>query len=145
VADYSGFYGGHNHSNINQFLQKYVAEIVFVRRRRAKDPDVTAKTRRMICTLCVPLLNSVFGKKVLGFKPPRQTADYSSKSKGLVVVWDCLMKDWRSIDIKSCVVIKKKGDDSLPMYVNSKEGIEQFAKFYNLKLAKMDWRKFMDT
>ena len=145
MADYSGFYGGHNVKDVGTFLQLYVAEIVFVRRRRAKDPSVTAKTRRMICTTNQLLLKSPFGLKTLQYRPGHQSPPYNAAKKGLVTVWDCLIKAWRNIDIRSCVVIQKQGKDSLPIYVNSEKGIEEFAKFYNLKLAKMDMRKFMDT
>lgn len=146
MSDYSGFYGGYNTGDVKTFLQKYVAEIVFVRRRRAKDPSVTVKTRRMICTLNFPLL--VANSKILNFKKPNSTAPYNAASKGLVTVWDIIMQNWRNIDVKSAVIIAKSDVAGLPMYVNSKVDMAKFMDFYDKKIARMtigDKRKFMDT
>jgi hypothetical protein len=146
MADYSGFYGGiSTQGNINYFLSKYVAEVVFVRRRRAKDPSVTSKTRRMICTTNQLLLNSPFGKKTLRYQPAFMSPPYDAKSKGLITVWDILMQDWRNIDAKSAVVIKKSSEDSLPIFVNDQEGIKKFALFFNSKIRRLNPRQFMDS
>jgi hypothetical protein len=145
MPDYSGFYGGHNTTDVKRFLELFVAEVVFVRRRKAKDASVSTKTRRMVCTLNFKLLNSDFGKRTLKFRPPHQTAPYNAAKKGLVTVWDLFMQDWRNIDIKSCVIIQKQGEDSLPMAVNTEEEQSKFIQFYNKKLIRMDLRKFMDT
>jgi hypothetical protein len=148
MPDYSGFSGGHNVKDVTQFLQLYVAEIVFVRRRKAKDPAVSVKTRRMICTLNYKLLNSAFGKKNLKFRPPLQTAFYNASKKGLVTVWDIIMQDWRNIDINSSAIIQKGGADSLPMAVNTEEEMTKFINFYDKKIARMtvaEKRRFMDT
>jgi hypothetical protein len=146
MADYSGFYGGHNVKDVGTFLQKYVAEIVFVRRRRAKDPSVTVKTRRMICTLNFPLL--VANAKIFNFKKPTSAPPYNAASKQLVTVWDIIMQNWRNIDVKSAVIIAKSDVAGLPMYVNSKVDMAKFMDFYDKKIARMtvgDKRKFMDT
>lgn len=146
MSDYSGFYGGHNVGDVSKFLQKYVAEIVFIRRRRAKDPSVTAKTRRMICTLNFPLLTA--NAKIFNFKKPSTTAPYNAASKGLVTVWDIIMQNWRNIDVKSAVIIQKSDVSGLPMYVNSKVDMAKFIDFYDKKIARMsvgEKRKFMDT
>lgn len=147
MADYSGFYGGISSDigGMGYFLSKYVAEVVFVRRRRPKDPSVTSKTRRMICTTNQLLLNSPFGKKTLRYTPAYQAPPYNARSKGLITVWDILMQDWRNIDAKSAVVIKKTSEDSLPIYVNDQEGIQKFALFFNAKIRRMNARQFMDT
>jgi 16S rRNA G966 N2-methylase RsmD len=146
MADYSGFYGGiSTRGDINYFLSKYVAEVVFVRRRRAKDPSVLTKTRRMICTTNQFLLNSPFGKKTLRYKPAFMDPPYNAKAKGLITVWDILMQDWRNIDAKSAVVIKQTSEDSLPIFVNNQEGIKRFALFFNAKIRRMNARQFMDS
>jgi hypothetical protein len=148
MPDYSGFSGSHNVKDITRFLQLYVAEIVFVRRRKAKDPSVTVKTRRMICTLNYKLLNSAFGKKNLKFKPPLQTAFYNAPKVKLVTVWDIIMQDWRNIDVNSAAIIAKGGADSLPMQVNTEEEMVKFINFYDKKIARMtvaEKRRFMDT
>jgi hypothetical protein len=146
MSEYSGFYGGHNTGDVKKFLQKFVAEIVFVRRRRAKDPSVSVKTRRMICTLNFPLLTA--NAKIFNFKRPSQTPSYNAESKGLVTVWDIIMQNWRNIDIKSAVIVQKSDVSGLPMYVNSKVDMAKFIDFYDKKIARMtvgDKRKFMDT
>lgn len=147
MADYSGFYGGISGDvgGIGYFLSKYVAEVVFVRRRKPKDPSVTSKTRRMICTTNQLLLNSPFGKKTLRYKPAMQSPPYNARSKGLITVWDIFMQDWRNIDAKTAVVIKKTSEDSLPIFVNNQEGIQNFAKLFNAKLRRMNVRQFMDS
>lgn len=145
MAKTSGFEGQMAPKDLKSFLNYYVAEVVFVRRRKPKDPSVTSETRRMICTTSQLLLNSPFGKKVLRYKPARFTPPYNAASKGLVTVWDLFMQDWRNIDVKSAVVIAKRGEDSLPMYVNTQEGIEQFALFFEAKLRRMNARQFMDS
>lgn len=142
---YSGFEGQMAPKSLEDFLKYYVAEVVFVRRRKPKDPSVTTKTRRMICTTCQPFLNSPFGKKTLRYKPARFSPPYNARSKGLVTVWDIFLQDWRNIDVKSAVVIAKKNEDSLPIYVASQEGMEQFALFFNAKLSRMNPRQFMDS
>ena len=146
MSEYSGFYGGHNVGDVDSFLQKYVAEIVFVRRRRAKDPSVTTKTRRMICTLNFPLLTA--NAKIFNFKRPQKSPPYNAASKGLVTVWDIIMQNWRSIDIKSAVIVQKSDVSGLPMYVNSKVDMAKFIDFYDKKIARMsigEKRKFMDS
>jgi hypothetical protein len=147
MADYSGFYPNISSDigGLGYFLSKYVGEVVFVRRRKPKDPSVTSKTRRMICTTNQLLLNSPFGKKVLRYKPAYQAPPYNARSKGLITVWDIFMQDWRNIDAKSAILIKKTTEDSLPIFVNSQEGIQEFAKFFNAKLRRMNPRQFMDS
>lgn len=138
-----GFEGQMNPSDLRSFLQYYVAEVVFVRRRKPKDPSVKTETRRMICTTCQVFLNSPFGKKTLNYKPAKQQPPYNAASKGLVTVWDLFMQDWRNIDVKSAVVIQKRNQNSLPMYVASRKGMEEFALFFNAKLRKMNAKAFM--
>ena len=145
MADYSGFEGKVNTSDLDDFLKMYVAEVIFVRRRRAKDPSITSKTRRMICTTNQYLLKSTFGRQTLGYKPGLQTPPYNAAAKGLVTVWDILMRGWRNIDVRSAKVIAKKGEDSLPIYVNTKEGVERFSRFYYAKLMHMDFKTFITT
>lgn len=145
MPEYSGFYGTRTVGEMAKFVSQNVVEIVFVRRRRAKDPSVTSKTRRIICTTNQLLLRSPFGMKTLKYKLPYYEPPYNAAAKGLLTVWDIFMRDWRNIDVKSCVLIKKKNEDSLPIYVNDQDGIEKFAKFYNTKLTRINPRQFMDT
>ena len=145
MPDYAGFYGTTSVGEIQKYLSQNVVEIVFVRRRVPKDPTVTSKTRRIICTTCQTLLRSPFGMKTLRYKLPYYEPPYNAASKVLVTVWDILIQDWRNIDIKSCVLIKKKNINSLPIKVTDQKGIEEFAKFYNSKITRINPRRFMAT
>ena len=122
-----------------------VVELVFVRRRNAKDPS-SGITRRMICTLNQPLLNSAFGKRLLKFKPPTKTPHYDAASKKLLTVWDIIMQDWRSIPANSCTVVRDKLN--LPIIVTSPEGLKKFETYWHHKIAPMQVAKkkeFMDN
>jgi hypothetical protein len=146
----NGTYGGHSVIDFRTFLQLHVAEVVFVRRRRAKDPSVTSRTRRMVCTLNFKILNSEFGKKNLKFKPARQNPEYSAASRGLITVWDIIMQNWREVDVQTAVIIQKPIADAiaLPMMVNNEEELVKFIDYYDKKIARMsvgEKRKFMDT
>jgi hypothetical protein len=146
MANVAGFGGGLSISNLEQFLNKFVIEVVFVRRRKPKDPSVSSKTRRMICTNNQVLLRSPFGMKTLRYRPATQSPPYNARAKGLITVWDIIMQDYRSIDVKSAVVIGGNGtQDSLPMPIATKEDIERFALFYTAKLSRMNLRQFMDA
>jgi hypothetical protein len=146
MANVAGFGGGLSVKNLEEFLNKFVAEVVFVRRRKPKDSSVSSKTRRMICTTNQFLLNSSFGKRTLRYKPAIQSPPYNAKAKGLVTVWDIFMQDWRNIDVKSAVVIGGNGTpDSLPMPIANAEDIEKFTLFFNAKLRRMNPRQFMDS
>lgn len=146
MANTAGFGGGLSVSNLEEFLKKFVVEVVFVRRRKPKDPSVSSKTRRMICTTNQVLLRSPFGMKTLKYKPATQSPPYNARSKGLVTVWDIFMQDWRNIDVKSAVVIGGNGTpDSLPMPIANQEDIERFALFFNARLRRMNPRQFMDS
>ncbi len=83
MANIAGFGGGLSVSNLEKFLNKFVAEVVFVRRRKPKDPSVSSKTRRMICTTNQVLLKSPFGMKTLRYKPATQSPPYNARAKGL--------------------------------------------------------------
>jgi hypothetical protein len=146
MANIAGFGGGLNIANLEQFLDKFVAEVVFVRRRKPKDPSVSSKTRRMICTRNQVLLKSPFGKRNLRYKPATQSPPYNARAKGLITVWDLIMQDWRNINVKTAVVIGGNGTpDSLPMPIATKEDIEKFALFYSAKITRMNLRQFMDS
>jgi len=141
---------GSNVTDFKRFLQLNVAEVVFVRRRRAKDPSVTSRTRRMICTLNFKILNSEFGKRILKFKPARQNAEYSAASRGLITVWDIIMQNWRDINVQTAVIIQKPITNAiaLPMLVNNENELATFIDYYDKKIAKMtvgEKRKFMDS
>ena len=128
--------------NLKKLCKEAVVELKFVRRVKKMGFPMQ---RRMFCTLNVPLLNGDIGQNILNFKRPTKPPPYNAEAKGLVVVWDIIMQDWRNIDAKSAVVIKKTSEDSLPIYVNDQEGIQKFALFFNAKIRRMNARQFMDS
>ena len=84
-----------------QVCENNVTELKFVRRNKLRIPP----TRRMLCTLDYALLNSALGKKILNFVPPRYAPKYNAASKGLLVVWDIIMQDWRNVSCETCDVV----------------------------------------
>ena len=112
-----------------------VVELKFVRRDKTRIP----KKRRMLCTLDYALLNSALGKKMLNFKPPRFAPQYNAASKGLLIVWDIIMQDWRAIPVSSCEIVAR---------IKTSPKLEKnFWEYYDKVLKKMtsaQKRGFMD-
>jgi len=87
--------------NLAKICSQNLVELKFSRRDKLRRPP----TRRMLCTLDVKLLNSVFGKEILNFKPPKFSAPYNAVSRGLLTVWDLIMQDWRNVSCETCDVV----------------------------------------
>ena len=51
----------------------------------------------MLCTNNVQLLNSVEGRTILNYTPPRQAPKYNPNQENLIITWDILMQDFRTI------------------------------------------------
>lgn len=112
------------YSTLLSSLSENVLEIKFNRRRpRANTPA----TRRMLCTLNYNLLNSDKGKTVLNFKAPGSGAAYNPQTKGLVLVWDILLQDWRMVNTESCQVIS----------TISATPPDKFWEYFNLSILPM--------
>lgn len=90
------------YSSLANALSNNVVELKFSRRRPKQN---IAATRRMLCTLDFNLLNSEKGFKVLNFKIPNSSSTYNTQNKGLIVVWDILKQDWRTVNTESCQII----------------------------------------
>ena len=102
---------------LNGLLQTNVLDIRFLRRRpRTGVPS----TRRMLCTLDESILNSVNGRTVLNYNPPSTSGlPYDVYGKGLCMVWDILMQNFRMVSSESVSVINKyTGDDTFWDYFN---------------------------
>lgn len=85
-------------------VQSNVLDIRFVRRRpRASRPP----TRRMLCTLNSEILLSVNGRTVLNYLPPANNLPYTISDKGLVMVWDILMQNFRMVSSESVSILEK--------------------------------------
>ncbi len=103
-----------------------IVEIKFVRRDKQRIPS----TRRMLCTLNVAVLNSDLGKNILNFKPPTSDPPYNAESKGLVVVWDLFMQNWRAIPANSCELVKV-------FKMSTKKEQTEFWRYFDLVIRKM--------
>lgn len=92
---------GLSRDGLKRMALGHVVEAKFTRRDKNRMP----KTRRIFFTLDVMLLNSVQGRKILNFRKPTKQAAYNAASKNLLVVWDIIMQDWRSVPLETLIVI----------------------------------------
>ena len=105
-------------SNLKIMLLDKVCEVKFTRRN--PKPGRPA-SRRMLCTNNVQLLNSVEGRTVLNYRPPRQAPDYNPNQENLIVVWDILMQDYRTINCDTVDLISTlESDQTFWIYINEK-------------------------
>lgn len=110
-------------SALRLICENNVVEIKFDRRNKMRIPP----TRRMLCTLDFTVLDTEQGRKLLGFKKPKNFPVYNAQQKNLLVVWDLIMQDWRSIPVESCIIVA---------YLKTKP-IVRFWNYYNRILSKM--------
>lgn len=102
-------------SALDSILLKNVCEIRFVRRRpRVGD----GPTRRMLCTKSYELLNSVNGRTTLNYAPLRGPKKINEAAENVLVVWDILMQDYRTINMNSCDLIQQIPEGEFWEYFN---------------------------
>jgi hypothetical protein len=95
-----------------------VCEVKFARRN--VKPGRPA-TRRMLCTNNVQLLNSIEGRTVLNYVPPHQAPKYNPNQENLIIVWDILMQDYRTINCDTVDLITTlEADQTFWVYLNEK-------------------------
>ena len=105
-------------SNLRSMLLAKVCEVKFARRN--PKPGRPA-SRRMLCTNNVQLLNSVEGRTVLNYRPPRQAPDYNPNQENLIITWDILMQDFRTINCDTVDLITTlEADETFWVYINEK-------------------------
>jgi hypothetical protein len=124
-------------ANLKRLCQQSVVELKF--KRRQKKIGFPAN-RRMLCTLNVQLLNGDIGKNILNFTRPTSSPPYNAESKGLVVVWDIIMQNWRAIPSESCEV-------ATVFNLNTKSDQAKFFNFFDkvvLKMTASQKKIFMD-
>lgn len=109
-------------ASLAAILKNNVCEIKFL--RRSSKPG-RSQFRRMICTNANSLLLGIDGRLTLNYKPPMGQPRYNVMQKDIVIAWDVLMQDFRSINCSSCDLIK-----TVP--VN-----EEFWTFFNQTLLPM--------
>jgi len=109
---------------LSQLLNSGVAEIKFVRKRPVRNRPAT---RRMLATLCSPILDSELGRDILNFKPPTSSPSYNASNYNLLVVYDIFMQDWRAVPLDKTEVIR----------VLPSEPVEAFWEYFFETIAKM--------
>ena len=103
-------------SSLTDLLLNNVLDVKFVRRHPKGDSVV----RRMLCTKSFELLNSVNGRVVLNYKPPKKQKQLNEEKNAAVVVWDIIMQDYRVVPVDSMQVINKiAADDTFWEYFNN--------------------------
>jgi len=89
--------------SLNAVLRNNVCEIRFLRRRpKPGRPPF----RRMVATNSNTLLLGVDGRLTLNYSPPKGPPKYNFAQKNVIVAWDVLMQDFRTINCQSCNLIK---------------------------------------
>lgn len=107
---------------LRTLLQDNVAEVRFARRRPKAG---SSGTRRMICTNSFSLLTSNDGRLTLNYRTPSKSPRYDPTPKNLVVTWDILMQNYRTISVETCDLVTV-----IPAN-------EQFWEYFRDKLAGM--------
>jgi hypothetical protein len=87
---------------LRDLLNKNVLDVQFIRRR----PKAVSGARRMICTNCPEILNSMEGRLVLNYRPTSRPPNYNPALKNLIIVWDILWQDYRQISVETCDVVQ---------------------------------------
>lgn len=120
-------------ATLNNDLLNNVCEVRFAKRTSsASNPTY----RRMWCTKSYELLASVNGKITLNYREPKHQKQINEEVKDVLVVWDILMQDYRTVSLDDCDLIRK-----IP-------ATEQFWKFFNENIYPMsagDKLAFMNT
>jgi hypothetical protein len=87
-----------------QALLNNVVEVRFVRRRQI--PGLGA-VRRMLCTNNSTILTSPNGRIVLNYRTPANALNYNPAQKNLIITWDILMQDFRTISLDDCEIVRQ--------------------------------------
>ena len=102
-------------SSLDALLLKNVCDVRFVR-RNPRPGD--GPTRRMFATKSYEILNSLNGRTTLNYRPPGGPRRVNEALSNLLVVWDILMQDYRTINMNSCDLIQQIPDKDFWEYFN---------------------------
>jgi hypothetical protein len=91
-------------SALNNLLLSNVLDIRFTRRIPVGGK---APTRRMLCTKSYDLLNTINGKVVLNYQPPRHAKQIDEAITNTCIVWDILMQDYRVVSADQVDVLRE--------------------------------------
>ena len=104
-------------TTLDSILLNNVCEIRFSRRRPVAGKSAT---RRMWCTKSYSLLNSINGRISLNYKPPSGPKKVNEAQDNIIVVWDILMQDYRTVSADQCDLLQQiPADDSFWEYFNN--------------------------
>jgi hypothetical protein len=102
--------------SLDSILLNNVCEIRFARRRPVLGKS---QTRRMWCTKSFSLLNSMNGRVSLNYKAPTHPKQVNEALKNVLVIWDILMQDYRTISFDQCNLIQQiPADDTFWNFFN---------------------------
>ena len=118
------------YEDTKKLFQTHVVECVAVRRIPKAG---YAPTRRFLCTLSWPLLNSIPGKSVFHFRASGHQPPFDAKSYNLVTVFDLFRQEWRNVNLNQYKVL-----GGTP--VRNQDEINKFWEFFNGFLIKMSSR-----
>lgn len=105
-------------SNLRGVLLNNVCEVKFVRRNPKPGKP---STRRMLCTNNAQLLNSVEGRTILNYVPPRQYPKYNPNQENLIITWDIIMQGYRTINCDTVDLISTlEADETFWVYMREK-------------------------
>jgi len=109
-------------NTLDSLLLNNVCDIRF--KRKTQDTG-KPPTRRMLCTKNFDLLNSTNGRVSLNFKPPSGGKRYNESVNNVIIVWDILMQDYRTINAQECELL------------NQVPANEEFWEYFNNELYPM--------
>lgn len=102
---------------LKALLDNNILELKFTRRRPKAG---TPLTRRMLCTTSQQLLLSENGLSILHYQPAGGVPRYDKALYNIVVAWDLLKQDYRSISADNCELITQlPADDTFWEYFNT--------------------------
>lgn len=120
-------------SSLLAVLRTNVCELRFLRRR----PKLgRSPYRRMLCTNSNNLLLSIDGRMTLNFNPAKGPPKFNHADKNVIVAWDVLMQDFRTIN---CINVD---------LIRSVPSNEEFWDFFRKELLPMTAAQktmFMDS
>jgi hypothetical protein len=110
--------------NLKALARTNVCEIKFRRRHPVIGRSLY---RRMLCSTSPILLMSLDGRLTLNYRPTNNPPPYDPDKYNLVIVWDILMQNYRSVNMSYCNLIAK-----IPL--NNKTSLTKFWDYFNKEI-----------
>lgn len=110
-------------ATLKQKLNDGVVELRF--QRRMAKPGFSP-IRHMLATNNKKILGGINGRLTLNYRPPRYMMSYNPYARGLLVVWDIFMQDYRMVNTQGPLAIAQEFTDE-----------EEFWKYFNKHIRRM--------